>query len=258
MNVRYGGDVRKKSDNQIAKFECGSLNARLAVFDDSISPADFGSAVLRRMTVESGLSVWQDAEGRQSLYLLMQGFAYRFVFLPGGKRHIEDIYGPGSICNWTRLHAPDYRCNLTFKAGTKVALLDPRRFAEVIRSKARVDEAMRRLELARTLRVSQRVRALISLPAAHRISILLLDLREEHRLAGASGDWIPFCLTQEELADAVGLTEVHVNRTLSKMEQAGELARRHGEFCLPNSAQLERQLHYRRFHNGYSREEPWD
>ncbi len=228
-----------------------AFEARLGMLPSEVPKIDLTSAVIGSREIASDHQIWEDMDERQSLYLIDEGFAYRFTHLTGGKRHIDDFFGPGTICNWPRLKSADYRCNLVIKGGSRLVVLDPGRVEQVLAEKRNAKAAIERLELARALRVSQRVRALISLPASHRIAVFLLDMREEYRLGGRDDDWLPFRLTQEEIADATGMTEVHVNRTLAKMEQADQLERRRGKFCLPDAKRLEEQLHYRRFLNGY-------
>ena len=231
-----------------------SLRTQMQCISENVPAIDLSEAIVAHKEVTSDHHIWEDIDERQSLYVLDDGFAYRFAHLTGGKRHIDDIFGPGAICNWPRVSARDYRCNMLFKAGSRIVVLDPARTAEILGRSEEVTRCIQRLELARSLRMAQRVRALISLPASHRITIFLLDVREEYRMSGRTDDWVPLTVTQEEIADVTGMTEVHVNRTLAKMEHAGELARRRGEFCLPNSDRLEEQLDYRRFLNGYDSE----
>lgn len=225
---------------------------RLTAVSETVSLPDLKQAILTRKSVDASQPLWADIESRQSIYILEDGLAYTFAFLPGGKRHIDDVFGPGAICNWPRIGAPDYKCNLMLKPNSTVTILDPAKFTAVLDGDPALSSAIGRHELARNLRNSQRNRALISLPAPHRLSIFLLDLREEYRLSGNEDDWLPLGFTQEEIADLAGMTEVHVNRTLAKMQDAGELTRRPGYFCLPNAGKLEAQLDYRRFTSGYS------
>lgn len=203
--------------------------------------------MVAQRAITADQSVWEDVDSRQSLYLVESGIAFRFTYLANGKRHIDDFYGPGSICNWSRLKNDEYICNITFKAGARFTLLDPGRTAETLRQNPHTHSVLNQIEMARALRVSQRVRALISLPASHRIAIFLLDLKEEYRLSGIEDEWTPLALTQDEIADVTGMTVVHVNRTLAKMEQADELERAHGSFRLTSTKRLEAQLGYRRF-----------
>lgn len=60
--------------------------------------------------------------------------------------------------------------------------------------------------------------------ALERVAFLLLELYYRTQMqAGIAdrGDGMPFPICQEEIADAVGLTTVHVNRVLKKMREQG-------------------------------------
>lgn len=253
-----GRAVQKEFDDRSASIGSADppilphFERRLASAGNKASLTSIAPAIVSRRSIGTLQPVWADVENRQSIYVLEEGLAYSFTFLPGGKRHIDDIYGPGAICNWARFGSPEYKCNIMLKPNSRVAILDPARLQDALKDNLNLLMAIQRHELARTLRISQRVRALISLPAPHRLAIFLLDLREEYHLSGHRESWLPLVFTQEEMADLAGMTEVHVNRTLSKMVDAGELERRPGMYCLPNADRLERQLGYRRFGKGHS------
>ncbi len=87
------------------------------------------------------------------------------------------------------------------------------------------------------------------LSAAERIADWLLETQERLLLAGlAVGDELPFPLTQEFLADTLGLTSVHVNRTLQAMRHNGLLASRSGTMTLIDPQRLREMVGYRAPH----------
>ena len=112
----------------------------------------------------------------------MAGFAFDFSILPAGKRHIFDFYGPGAICNWVRPERADRPETIMFKARSEVCVLDGGRVADVIAENENIARALHGHEVRRAMRVSQRVRALISLPAKECLRSLLLDLDDEYAL----------------------------------------------------------------------------
>lgn len=71
-------------------------------------------------------------------------------------------------------------------------------------------------------------------------------MRERLALAGlASDDSLPMPLTQESLADALGLTSVHVNRTLQLMRREGLIDLRSGMARLYDPERLRGLVDYR-------------
>ncbi len=84
------------------------------------------------------------------------------------------------------------------------------------------------------------------LDARERMADWFLETRERLMLAGlGGGDEFPLPLTQEMLADALGLTSVHVNRTLQGLRRDGLLALRGGMISLPDPQRLEELVDFR-------------
>ena len=181
------------------------------------------------------------------LYVLAEGFAFDFSTITGGKRHIFDFYGPGAICNWSRPAREDKPEHLLFKARSDVLLLDRAMVSRVLAADNGIAEAIAAHEIRRSMRVSQRVRALISLPAKESLRNLLLDIEDEYATTGEPPTWVPMPLTQEEIGDLIGSTSVHVSRTIASMEKDGELERRTTSFHLKDIEQLRERMGYRRF-----------
>ena len=78
------------------------------------------------------------------------------------------------------------------------------------------------------------------LDARERLADWIVEVRERLALAGlCSGNEVSMPLTQELLADALGLTSVHVNRTLQGMRRDGLLTSRGGVISLHDRVRLE-------------------
>ncbi len=59
-------------------------------------------------------------------------------------------------------------------------------------------------------------------PAETKIAFLLLSLFiREGALDPANAECVPFPITQEDIADALGLTSIHVNRVLQTLRKDG-------------------------------------
>lgn len=81
------------------------------------------------------------------------------------------------------------------------------------------------------------------LSAQERIYSLLLEIHERLQLNGmAEAGAFDVPLTQEMMADALGLTSVHVNRMLQIARRQGDLQWRNGRVKLINPAELARQI----------------
>jgi len=84
------------------------------------------------------------------------------------------------------------------------------------------------------------------LDAYERLADLLLEFGERLSSAGlAVGGSFPMPLTQEMLADALGLTSAHVNRTLQLMRREGVLDLRGSMVTLLDADRLRSRVDYR-------------
>lgn len=150
--------------------------------------------------------------------LLLEGWAARVRHLPDGRRQIMSFVLPGDLlgsCNHVRAVASS-----TVEALTAVKLcVAPDRNCSPALSRcyavsAAHDEANLLAQITRLGRMN----------AQERIFNLMLELLDRLELAGlASRGGFTLPLTQEMLADAVGLTPVHVNRTLQQARRNGDL-----------------------------------
>lgn len=158
----------------------------------------------------------------ESLFFVVDGWAARFKMLPNGFRQITSLLLPGDFC--------DTGVGVVARMDYSVTALTAARVAWV--TQAALNDAVRgRPALARALRWSDVVDEAIlrtwmvnigRRDAYSRTAHLLCELHARLKRVGltASGK-IDFPLTQEQLADVLGLTSVHVNRTLQRLRAVG-------------------------------------
>jgi CRP-like cAMP-binding protein len=79
------------------------------------------------------------------------------------------------------------------------------------------------------------------LTAAERLAALIVALYKRAKLLGlVSDDGFAFPLTQQHIADALGLSLVHTNKTLAKLRRMGMFTSSNGSLTLTNPHVLER------------------
>lgn len=231
------------------------LVRRLQNFSGRVVRKALADCIICQKHFETDQPIWADRGDLAHVFVVEQGFAYKFEILPDGQRHIADFYGPGAICNWSRLNAFEEQDDIVFKARTTVTLLDANRLAALFENRPGVASLIKRHELARAMRMTQRIRALISRSASEKLLTVLLDLVDEYASAGIASDWLTLPLTQQELADILGVTSVHVSRTFSRLEEQGVLERQKRSVKLANTSEARLALAYRGFFSSVSQKE---
>lgn len=165
---------------------------------------------------------WREGDKATHVALLLSGFGYRCRQLANGRRQIVGYVVPGDLLTAGPLAAPvhDHSLRLT-EASTYATLPDP----ELATLEPFLLRLLTRL-VARELSISREwIANLGQREARARVAHLFCELSVRMRDIGqADGSSFPFPVTQQEIADSVGFTIVHVNRTLQALRRDGALA----------------------------------
>ena len=183
----------------------------------------------RRRKFAPGLELIHQGEIGQSAYIMADGWAFSYKILAGGDRQIVNFQIPGdflgvrSMLFRTSDHNVEPITPIEASEVTKTELFQtfaktPRLATAVLWAVSR-DEAM----------VVEHLVGLGQRPAPQRTAHLLLELNARLKLVGL-GDRSGFAcpLTQYHLADALGLSPVHVNRVLRNIREAGLMTIQNG------------------------------
>ena len=182
--------------------------------------------------------VW-DGDKPQYSCLLMSGFAFRHKHAGNGGRQIMSIHMKGDIVDLQNslLGIADH--NVQMLTAGEVAMIAVEHMREIAFSHPTIGMAMWYETLVEGSIFREWVLNLGRRDARTRIAHLLCEFALRLETAGIgqqSGYELP--ITQEQLADAVALTSVHVNRTLMKLEQAGLITRNRRTITVVNWEKL--------------------
>jgi CRP-like cAMP-binding protein len=173
-----------------------------------------------------GQYIVRDGEKPIHSCLLLSGFAYRHKITGDGGRQIMSIHMKGDVVDLQNslLRRSDH--NVQALTGIEVALIPVEAVQDIAFARPNIGKAMWYETLVDasifrewTLNVGRRL-------ALARTAHLLCEfaLRLEAAGLGEQCDYqLP--MTQDQLADALGLTPVHVNRTLMALEKDGLIER---------------------------------
>lgn len=247
QNVFLGQERDLRSTDAEIGSAVGSLARRLSLLGETVDASALCPAVERVSAIQRDQPIWAERNHSNRIFVLENGFAFAFSLYPDGRRHIGDIFAPGALCNWSSVWGGMLIENVIFKARSRVIVLDRDRLIDVIADQRHLREAIERHEHARCHRRQQRCRGLIALPAVERLALTLLDIQDELRAGGNGEDWIGLPLTLRELGDLTGLTDVHVSRTLKKLQEMGFMEKRGKRFRLNAEPRMQEALDYQYF-----------
>jgi CRP-like cAMP-binding protein len=171
--------------------------------------------------------------------LLLDGFSCRYKVLEDGRRQIVAYFVPGDLCDLRVFILKRMDHSIGALASSRVALLAPddilrltSRFPNVTRAlwwTTLVEEAIAREWI---VNIGQR-------NARERMGHLFCELLFRFRAVGLSqGNSCTVPLTQVELAETLGLSSVHVNRTLQELRRQKLITFEGGTLTIENLDKL--------------------
>jgi CRP-like cAMP-binding protein len=154
------------------------------------------------------------------VHLMLEGWACRYKTLADGKRQIVGLFIPGDFCDVNVYILKHIDHSIGAITRLKVAMITPDEMNALTAERPRIAQALWWHELVTdavqrewTVNVGQR-------SAYERLAHLLVELYLRLNAVGrANSGSCDFPLTQNDLADATGLTAVHVNRTLQELRR---------------------------------------
>jgi CRP-like cAMP-binding protein len=164
----------------------------------------------------------RDGDRPSDCKLILEGFACRYKLMPEGKRQIMSFHIGGDIVDLHSLllERMDY-CVATVTR-CKVSITPHQSVLELIENHPRIGRALWKDTLIDAAIFREWMASIGRRSAYQRIAHLMCELAtrmDAVRLEkGSSYDWP---ITQSELGDALGLSTVHVNRTLQELRADG-------------------------------------
>ena len=193
----------------------------------------------RRRSFEPGVDLVRQGQLGQLAYILADGWVCSYKLLPSGTRQIVDFQVPGdflglrSVLFRTSDHNAEAMTKVEVSEVSSIDLIDafattPRLATAVLWAASR-DEAM---VVEHLVDIGRR-------NAVERTAHFLLELGARLKLVGLGTKEGYACpLSQYMLADALGLSAVHINRVLRQLREEGLLTFRSGQVIFDDFERL--------------------
>jgi CRP-like cAMP-binding protein len=166
------------------------------------------------------------AEGDRPAHccLMIDGFAIRSKTTDEGRRQILSIHIPGDIPDLQTLHLKVMDHDFRTLSPCTIGYIPHDALRTLTRTRPMIAEALWRETLVDSSIFREWIVNVGRRPAAQRLAHLLLELRERLAVVGlADSTQYELPMTQSDLADALGLTSVHVNRVMQALRADGVL-----------------------------------
>jgi CRP-like cAMP-binding protein len=167
--------------------------------------------------------------------LILDGFACRYKILPDGRRQIMGFYIPGDIPDLQSLFLEVLDNSVGTLTSSRVAMIPHGSLRDLLRRSPGLAEAFWRDTLIDAAIFREWMIGLGRRSAYQRMAHLLCELRVRLHAVGLTQDHgFHLPVTQTELADALGLSTVHVNRVLQDLRAEKLIVLRGGSLSIPD------------------------
>ncbi|MBV9828374.1 MAG: Crp/Fnr family transcriptional regulator [Alphaproteobacteria bacterium] len=203
-------------------YEIDSLVAKL---DKIASVSDAEQLALRQVPfrvreLADGEDIVREGAPANLCFLVLAGLVGRYKLLPSGKRQILSFHPPGDIPDLQSLLLRRVDHSICAFTRSSIALFDHAHLLELISRYPNIGTIFWRDTLIDAAIFREWIVGLGRRTAHGRIAHLLCEMAVRYRVVGIGNErCYPFPVTQAELADALGLTVVHVNRVLRALRE---------------------------------------
>lgn len=214
---------------------CGTL------FGSASEEADRRPGWQRFVAARAGEQIAVRGKPSDDVFVLCRGWAFRYYQLSDGRRQILKFLLPGDLFSSVSIFESDFGFSVKALTGVQVSGLARSEIRARCVASPGVQSAIVNSCMADIHDGTELLTALGQLSAEERIAHLLLHLMP--RIAARNTireQRYPFPLRQQQIADAVGLTPVHVSRVLGVFRDRRLLDISEGVLNVINLPELER------------------
>lgn len=174
-----------------------------------------------------------------SCCLVVGGLVGRFDQLANGHRQITALHIPGDFCDLHSLAVPEAGWGIQSLTDSVVRMVPHEALGALAGRSVAVAMAFWRDTVVDGSVLAKWISALGRRSATARLAHLLCEMGMRFEQAGlGQQDEFDFPITQAQLADVLGVTAVHLNRTMQSLRQQGLLVTNGARFQLPDRKRL--------------------
>lgn len=176
----------------------------------------------RQKTWAARTDIIAEGEHVDHIHLVLSGLAARYKVLPNGERQIMAYLVPGDLCDVEVFILDEMDHSIGAVTEVTCALIHKDKVQEMLTESSTLTRALWWSTMTDSAVLRERIVDHGRRDARERLAHLLYEMLIRYRIIGLTADdTYEFAVTQEDLADATGMTPVHANRTLKQLRDEG-------------------------------------
>lgn len=178
--------------------------------------------IIERNWIEPRRDIVAQGESPANLHVIVHGLAYRYHIMRDGSRQIISFLFPGDPCDADLFFLCEMDHGVRALVRTEVVSFSRAKVLETMGAEPKLAKLLWFSTVQEGAILRQMLVKMGRQKALGRIAHLLYELFLRYQMLGhAIGDSFVLPLTQDEVADTLGMTPVHVNRILKRLRKDG-------------------------------------
>jgi CRP/FNR family transcriptional regulator len=170
------------------------------------------------LVVDPGTTILMEGSNSPQLYTVLRGQGVRYKTLPNGRRQVINFLFPGDFAGLQAGLMGEMKHSCEARTRMVLCVFDRGRLWELFRSSPQRAYDLTWIAAVEEHFLGETIASLGQRDAGQRIAWALLRIWQRLRAAGlGEGHIVPLPFRQQDLAEALGLSLVHTNKTLARL-----------------------------------------
>ena len=197
------------------------------------------------LVADAGTTVLLDGSNSPHLFTVLSGWAVRYKMLENGRRQVLNFALPGDLLGLQASLFKEMNHSVDALTDVRLCVFPRQRIWELFKSYPGLAFDLTWLASREELILAGHLASVGQRSAYARIAYMIIHLFDRARRCGlVRGDKALFPVTQQDLADAMGLSIVHTNKTLKKLRATGWIAWSRQELIIREEKKLRELAEY--------------
>jgi CRP-like cAMP-binding protein len=193
----------------------------------------------------AGTEIIRAGDDSPELYTLYSGWAFRFKTLSDGRRQILSFLLPGDLLGLQAAMFDAALHGIEALTDVQLCVLPRRKVWALFGQMPGLAFDVAWLGSREESITDENLTSVGRRSASERVAALIVALYKRAKMLGmVTDESFAFPLTQQHVADALGLSLVHTNKTLARLRRMGMFTQTNGTITLTNPRVLERVAQY--------------
>ena len=215
------------------------LSSLVDLAPDDVEALTRATAQPRTYTAKQDMIREGDRPG--PVFAMLDGWACRYKILPSGTRQIMAFMLPGDACDLHVGMLTEMDHSLQAITNSQIALIPGEEMAAMMDAHPRIAQAMYKAQLIDEGTLRAWIVSMGRRSSVERVAHLMCELYLRSIGPGMeAGDAVELPISQVVLADALGMTPVHINRVLRDLRVSGAMALQRGSLKILDPIKLVR------------------